>query len=183
MVRDPSGQIGLKLRVGLWRSRDGVEGGHQEGVDDDRPRRCEFCDGLRKVHQDARIGHRRRKDLAQDAQADLTQAILLEIRLIAGWDVAGTAGGGGILGIRANDHLQQDGHIGDRAGHGGRRIADPIERDDPGAGHQAHRGTEPDQRIMRRWHAHRTARVRADAHDAEVRRQRRPVPPEEPPVA
>ena len=85
--------------------------------------------------------------------------------------------------IRAHDHLQQDGHIGDRAGHGARRIADPIERYDAGAGHQAHRGTEPDQRIMCRGHAHRTAGVRADAHDTEVRRQRRRRAPEEPPVA
>ena len=77
MVRHPSGQIGLKLRVGLRRTRNGVEGGHQEGVDDHRPCRCEFRDGLLKVRQDARIGHRRRKDLAQDAQADLTQAICL----------------------------------------------------------------------------------------------------------
>ena len=71
MVRHPSGQIGLKLRVGLRRTRNGVEGGHQEGVDDHGPA-GEFRDGLLKVRQDARIGHRRRKDLAQDAQADLT---------------------------------------------------------------------------------------------------------------
>ena len=37
MVRHPSGQIGLKLRVGLRRTRRGVEGGHQEGVDDHGP--------------------------------------------------------------------------------------------------------------------------------------------------
>src|SRR5437870_1252552 len=123
MLRQPHGEIRFKLGVGLWWTRYRIEFGDHERIHDLGTSRFEFRDRLRKVRDNARVSHLWRKHLAEHTKAGPCEAVFFEKRQVAGWYVAGTAGRRGIIRIRADDDIQQDGHIGDTAGHGAGSIA------------------------------------------------------------
>ena len=73
-----------------------------------------------------------------------------------------------ILGIFADDHLEDGGGVFDRARHRAGDVGEIAERNHARAARQAHRRSNADERVVRRRPANRVAGVGAEADEAEV---------------